>query len=351
MKPILKTSLLLGLFMLTSLVFTVFVGTLQQTSHQSNQANPKFGIKGLPYGRELSKEFQSIDKDYVYFDDRVLRIFTNNTKLNQDASLEVQSFMDVLPQGVNRVVALIPMAITYEPYVDSSLKMDSLTAINEIKQGLDESIQWINVDGLYAPKTDEYIYLRTDAFITTLGAYYIAQDFLVSKGIEQIPLAAYLEDRRTKIQGTYFFLEGANLLIEAEDNGIFYLLEGASNTQELTLRISSRETRTFKAPTISVSRRGLDVFVGGVISDSKLYGDGLEDSIIVIGDHSAKVLATWLTPYFKYVFVIDSAFYMKTKETFFELFELYQISDVILVQTIENRVNPGMNSRLKMLYE
>ncbi len=351
MRQVIKASLLLMLFIVTSLIFTVFVSTLQHNRLVATEVSPRYGIRGLPYGRELSQDIQRIDDRYVYFNDRILEIFVSDSTQNQEAIVRIQSFMDVLPAQVNRVLALIPMAITYESYVEDALKTGSLEAIAEIQQSLDESIQWIDVDRLYASNVDDYLYLRTDPRITTMGAYHIAQAFLQNKGIQPIPLEAYLEDRRTKIQGIYFYLEHADLIMGAEDNGIFYLLEGASNRQEITIRLGSGETRTYESPTISVSRRGLDVFIGGNLSDSKLYGDATGSSVVVIGDYSAKALGTWLTPYFEHVFVINSAFYTKSKEDFFKLFENYQISDVILIESIDNMIDSSMNSKLKMIYE
>jgi hypothetical protein len=348
-KPGIFIFLILIFFISVSLISTMFINYFNDIN-QSNQINgeSKYGIKGLPYGVELSSEVRLIDEKYVYFEDRVLEIYTNDSEVNKESIDRIQGFMDVIPDSVNKVVSIIPMAITYENL--ELYNRASIEAIAEIKNGIDEDIEWIDVDALFRPISDEYLYFRTDPRITSLAAYYIAKDFLNSKDIEIYPLDEYREDRRAKVFGIYAFLENANLTQVYEDNVIFYLLDGATNRQTVTIRMGD-ESISFESPTIALSRRGLDVFVEGNISDSIIYGDGLENSIIVIGDYSAKVLSTWLVPYYKNIIVINSAFYSKSKFDFFKLFEDYNISDIILIESILNIGDSSMNSKLKLISE
>lgn len=314
----------------------------------SNTEASKYGIKGLPYGVELSSEVRLIDEKYVYYDDRILEIYTNNTNVNKETINRIQEFMDIIPDTVNKVVSIIPMAITYEK-LDQYNKA-SIDAITEIRNGIDGNIKWIDVDSLFSPISDEYLYFRTDPRITSVAAYYIAEDFLKSKGIDIYPIDKYKEDRRVKVLGIYMFLENANLTQTYEDNVIFYQLDGATNKQTVTIR-TGEDSVTFDSPTIAISRRGLDIFVEGNISDSIIYGDGTENTIILIGDYSAKVLSTWLIPYYENIIVIDSAFYSKSKSDFFKLFEDYNISDIILIQSIFNIGDLSMNSKLELISE
>jgi len=319
-----------------------------QSQVNSNTEIPKYGIKGLPYGYELSSEVRLIDEKYAYFEDRIVEIYTNNSNVNRESINSIQKFMNVIPDNVNKFVSIIPMAITYEEL--EVYNKTSIEAITEIKNGINEDIEWIDVDSLFRPISDEYLYFRTDPRITSLGAYYIAKDFLTSKGIDLYPIDKYKEDRRVKLVGIYMLLENANLAQSYEDNVIFYLLDGATNKQIVTIR-EGDESISFESPTIALSRRGLDIFVEGNISDSIIYGDGLENSIIVIGDYSAKVLSTWLIPYYKNIIVINSAFYSKSKSDFFKLFEDYNVSDVILIESILSIGDPSLNSKLKIISE
>lgn len=329
-----------------SMILVSYFGKLDQGN--SNAGAPKYGVKGLPFGLELSNEVRLIDEKYVYYDDRILEIYTNNTNINKESINRIQEFMDVIPETVNKVVSIIPMAITYEKL--DQYNKTSIEAIVEIENGLDEDINWIDVDSLFRPISDEYLYFRTDPRITSIAAYHIAKDFLKSKGIRIYPLDEYREDRRAKVLGIYTFLENSKLTQEYEDNVIFYLLNGATNKQTVTIRTND-ESITFESPTIALSRRGLDVFIEGNISDSLVYGDGTKNSIIVIGDYSAKVLSTWLVPYYENIIVINSAFYTKSKTDFFKLFEDYNISDIILVESIFNIGDSSMNSKLKLISE
>lgn len=341
--------LILITFISISLISTMLINYLNEIN-QSNLINNelKYGIKGLPYGVELSSEVRLIDEEYVYYNDRILEIYTNNSSINKESINRIQAFMNVIPDTVNKVVSIVPMAITYEEL--DMYNKTSIEAITEIRNGLDADIKWIDVDSLFRPMSDEYLYFRTDPRITSVAAYHIAKDFLKTKGIEIYPLDEYKEDRRAKVFGIYTFLENSNLTQAYEDNVIFYLLEGATNKQTVTIRTND-ESITFESPTIALSRRGLDVFVEGSISDSIIEGDGLENSIIVIGDYSAKVLSTWFIPYYKNIIVINSAFYSKSKSDFFKLFEDYNITDIILIESILNIGDSSMNSKLKLIAE
>jgi hypothetical protein len=349
LKKSLINFLILILFITLSLLSMIVVNYLNTQSQAISITEiPKYGIKGLPYGYELSSEVRLIDEKYVYFEDRIVEMYTNNSNVNIESINSIQNFMNVIPDNVNKFVSIIPMAITYEEL--ELYNKASIEAITEIRNGINEDIGWIDVDSLFGPISEEYLYFRTDPRITSIGAYYIAKDFLKSKGIDIYPIDKYKEDRRTKVLGIYMYLENANLSQVYEDNVIFYLLDGATNKQKVTIRTGD-DSLTFESPTIAVSRRGLNVFVEGNISDSIIYGDGLENSIIVIGDYSAKVLSTWLIPYYKNIIVINSAFYSKSKSDFFKLFEDYNVSDILLIESVSNIGDSSMNSKLKLISE
>ncbi len=345
-RKILFSLLFLVIFIGISLFFTLMNNIINSAKQEESTTISKVGIKGLPYGVELSETIIFQDELYIYYDDRIVEKYFNDSNVNKQSINRIQSFFDVLPSKVNKYVSIVPMAITYEevePYSEASI-----LAMNEIKEGIDAN--WIDIHSVYQEKIDEYLYFRTDPRLTSLAAYYIAKEFLGSKGMEVIDINRYREDRRAKVSGIYMLLENSTLTSYYEDTVVSYFLDDSINHQLVTVR-NDDEVFTFESPTLAISRRGLDIFVEGSISDSILSGDGVENAIIVIGDYSAKVVSVWLTPYYENVIVINSAFYAKTKTEFFELFNEYKVTDVILVESISSIGDSSLNSKLKMIYE
>ena len=345
-KKLLFNLILLFVFLGISLFFTLTSNIINDNKQEELYTTNKIGIKGLPYGVELSDTIILEDDLYIYFDDRIVEKYNNDSRTNEESIERIQSFFNVLPENVNKFVSLIPMAITYEkvePYNETSI-----LAINTIYEELD--MNTIDIHSVYKEKKEDYLFYRTDPRITSLGAYYIAKEFLDLKGIEIININEYREDRRAKLFGIYMLLEKSTLSATYEDTVVSYFLDGSTNKQLVTVR-KDDEVLTYESPTIAISRRGVDVFVEGSISDSILYGDGNESSIIVIGDNSAKVVSTWLTPYYKHVIVINSAFYVKTRSEFFDLFNEYNVTDVLLVESISSIGDSSLNSKLSMMYE
>lgn len=345
-KKVLFSFLFLVIFIGLSLFFTLMNNMINDAKLEGLNPLPKIGIKGLPYGIELSETALFEDESYIYFEDRIVEKYTNDSIVNNESINRIQSFFNALPDKINKYVTLVPMAITYEkvePYNETSI-----LAINEIKEGID--VNWIDIHSVYKEKTDEYLFFRTDPRLTSLGAYYIAQEFLDSKGLEIIDINQYREDRRAKVSGIYMLLEKSTLSATYEDTVVSYFLDESMNKQLVTVRKDDK-VLTYESPSLAISRRGLDIFVEGSISDSILYGDGEDNSIIVIGDYSAKVVSVWLTPYYKNVIVINSAFYAKSKSEFFDLFNKYNVTDVLLVESISSIGDSSLNSKLKMIYE
>lgn len=340
--------ILLILFLGVSVLFTMVNNSMKPSSPENTIIEEKVGLKGLPYGVELSQTILLEDDLYIYYEDRIVEKYFNDSSINKESIERINLFFNSLPDSIHKTISLTPMAITYE---NVKVNQDSIEAQSEIKEGLNSNINWIDIHPIYESKKEEYLYFRTDPRITSLAAYYIAQEFLSTKGINIIPLSDYREDRRAKVSGIYMYLPGSPLNPSHEDTVVSYFLDGATNHQLVTTRKSDDVTETFESPTIAISRRGLDIFVESNLSDSILYGDGTDNTIIVIGDYNAKVVSTWLTPYYEHVIVINSAFYTKSQSEFFELFETYNITDVLLAESIKNIGDSSENSKLKRIYE
>lgn len=336
------------LFIGVSILFTMVNNAIKPTPPENTIVEEKIDIKGLPYGVELSQTVLLEDELYIYYEDRVVEKYLNDARINKESIERINSFFNALPDSVFKTISLTPMAITYESI---SGNQESIEALTEIKNGLNSKTNWIDIHSVYESKKDEYLYFRTDPRITSLAAYYIAQEFLLTKGIDINPLDQYREDRRAKVSGIYMYLPNTPLKQNHEDTVVSYFLDGATNHQRVTIRKEDDVTETFESPTIAISRRGLDIFVESNLSDSLLYGDGVDNTIIVIGDYNAKVVSTWLTPYYEHVIVINSAFYTKSKSEFFDLFQTYNITDVLLVESIRSIGDSSLNSKLKRIYE
>ena len=195
--------ILFVLFFSASVFFTMLHNWLNSSMKENLIEEEKIGVKGLPYGIELSNTLLLEDDLYFYYEDMIVEKYVNDSIRNNESILRINSFFNAMPESVNKVISLTPMVIAYEDVIGDE---SSIAALTQIKEGLNSNIKWIDIHPVYESKKDEYLFFRTDPRITSLAAYYIAKEFLSTKGITINPLENYHEDRRAKITGIYMLL-------------------------------------------------------------------------------------------------------------------------------------------------
>ena len=314
-------------------------------------AVPEYGIQGLGFGIELTQIPVKINTDYVHYSDRVLEVYHANDENKKNGMTFIESFMNVLPGSITKSLILVPTRIAYE---DEALKYsdDPLITIKAIQNGIDSNITTVDVDSVFQARKEEYLFYRTDGGWTSLGAYYVAEKYLETLGIEIIDINEYNAYMFENYVGIYYLLPDEMLGGDDTDYVGYYLKPEGENKEILTAKVDSDLYETYEAPTVALSRRGTNIFVAGQYSHAVLKGDGNNQrNLMVVGDSNAKVFSTWMTPYFENVYVINGAFYQNGKTGFGQIFKDYHITDMVMVESIDTIEDPSKNTKLRDLYK
>lgn len=326
--------LLVVVFSTAATIAQGYIVSKQQDTYILNtvSAQTEYGQDGKPDGQMLESVPSKITQDYVYYEDRVLTRYYYDSKSIDYTVDTLNMIFEWVPDDINKYLIAAPMRIAVEENIDTSDKEDSAKALDEICGRIKSGIYRINALNTLSEHSDEYIYFRTDKSWTSLGAYYVAEEFLSSKGIDIISLENYYDDMNIGYVGTLKYLEGAQSLRDYPDLVYFYTLKGSSNTQNITA-YDNNEYKEYSSPVIASSRGGTNVFIGAYYSHTIIEGDQKDaGSIIIIGDKNSKLFAPWLIPYYNKVILINPKFFNGDINKIAQMIQAYQIEDFLIIE-------------------
>lgn len=328
-------------------VFNVIRENEKLLEESQSDSETSFGVDGKKEGELLAAEPELVTEEYVYFEDRVLERFHYNANDIADSINVLSGMFNALPDSVNKHLMIAPMRICFEERGHEYGSGDVNRAIAEIYNAMPPDVKTLDVfSALYAHK-GEYLFFRTDHKWTALAAYYAAAEFCKSTGIKIKDIKEYQENRYN-YSGTLRALPDAQSLANHPDFISYYILHGATNKQTITDSKGSNQYLTYEAPAVALSRRGYDIFVGRYFSHSILHGDATNGrTLMIVGDDYSKPLATWLTPYYENVVLINSTFFYGGAQEFRQFFSEYQVSDFLFMEYAKNIGNGHINRKLR----
>lgn len=311
-----------------------------------------YGPDGKPGGEQLETQPALITKEYVYFKDRVLERFYYNSQDILQTSQAYNGIIAALPKNAKKYLMLVPSRIQFENTAYKVYSDDMIQAINKIYSGMQSEVITLNAAGALNKHKEEYLFFRSDHVWTALGAYYAAEEFCRNAGIRIKRIEEYQENRLENYLGTMSFLPNSTNLSKYPDYISYYILAGAANEQNITAyRPKEHKYLTYNSPTIAVSRRGYDIFIGSYFSHSVLSGDAKNGkTLLILGDESSKAFAPWLTPYFEKVVLVSQTNFNGGPKEFGQLFSEYGITDFLLMENAQNMGNSLINTEIERLY-
>ncbi|MGD9676948.1 MAG: DHHW family protein [Vulcanibacillus sp.] len=296
---------------------------------------------------KLTANPNSITEEYLYFDDRVLERYHYDENHILKSSEILSSAMNNLPEDINKYLMLVPMPISLESDEVRQYSDDLVGTIEEIYAKMPSDVVTLDVAGGLVEHKDEYIYFRTDHVWTALGAYYAADKFCQSAGIEIIGIEEYRMNRLDNYIGTMGILPNTESLWNNPDHVNYYILNDAANEQIITSRRSKSEYITYKSPMVAVSRGGYDTFIGAYYSHSILKGDATNGkTLMILGDQYSKAFTPWLTPYYTNIVLVSPSLFNGSSEEFWHLFTEYQITDFLIIEYGRYLGDSVMNKRI-----
>lgn len=223
---------------------------------------------------------------------------------------ELEMHMMLVPNAANIYKNRLPaLAVT----------ADQRKLIEDVRSGLGEEIDWIDVTKTMEEHRDEEIYYHTDHHWTTLGAYYAFQDAreqLKLADKEQIPMKAY---------GISNCFNGTLSAISGYQTGYkepiyIYLPEGEKSPQYVVNYVEEQKKTASLYDSSKLDERDqYGVFLGGnhaLVEIKTTLEQG--ERLLVVKDSYANCFIPFLVPYYREILVVDPRYYSGDLEKLIE---------------------------------
>ena len=182
--------------------------------------------------KPVIQEPVSIKGSLVLSGNRAMEIFTYGEKSADRYAAIVNKTAKAMPEGVKFYSLIAPTAVEFygtDSYTTG--KHSQLDAIKKVYAKMDAGVIKVDAYSAIAPKSDEYIYFRTDLHWTARGAYYAYTSFCKSAGLTAPELSAFPSHEIDGFVGSLYRTSQAEILKKNPDKvECFDLLVEATNT-------------------------------------------------------------------------------------------------------------------------
>lgn len=334
---------------LTGLDYLVNMDRKEDPVTRNVQAAKKdsYNQYGLPLDTELADQPFYEDETYIYYTDRLLKKFQYKENNLEMASIILEKMQGLVPEDVNQYCMLIPKRTAWE---DGNQEQKNLYSefLEKAEKTVPDKMEFLDILPILNEHSDEYLFFRTYNGWTARGAYYGSRLLCESMGVTPIELEGYEEHMYGTFKGadkqemSSIYAQNTEMYTKLDampsDPLFAYLLPGSKN-RALRVKLENGIEVTDKIQTFSKSRVGENAFIGSnqwalAEGDGK-DSDKKEDTALLLCDANGQLLVPFLTSYYKQVYVIDLVYNQFSIEQFKDIFQEYNISDVILSQSAD----------------
>lgn len=321
-------------------VFIIYIFSEPRRFSEEENRNlariPKFSIESVMDGR-YSKKFEKYVSDqfpgrnqlmgikfrtdrifgkndengvYICEDDYLIEKFIEPDMEKLNNKINVINEFSTKLENVKKYMMVIPNAITiHEDKLPKNAISDSQEVyINNIKDKLDEKINYIDTVDTLKEHSDEYIYYKTDHHWTTLGAYYSYLRLAEALSVEVNDGYYDIQTVTNDFYGTLSSKIGINY--GKGDSINVYIPKDYSD--EVVVKYEEEKK---KSPSLYNSEKLKEkdkytVFLEGnhplveISTTAKT-----NDKILIIKDSYANCFVQFLTPYFSEIVMVDPRYY------------------------------------------
>ncbi len=173
---------------------------------------------------EISQAEKPVEvvNDVLIIGTRAMEIYYGSEENAKAFAAILNKFAAKIDEDVNVYSMVVPKACAF--YISESKKYSkyagrSLRDINTLSGALSSAVTDVPIYSILESHKDEEIYYRTDHHWTGLGAYYAAEKFAQTAGVDFTPLSSYTKKVRTGYVGTMYKYTNysATLLNNPED--------------------------------------------------------------------------------------------------------------------------------------
>lgn len=356
-RPIEKVIYYLGAVVCVCIICLVSILPYNHMNIMDNDLEDKIVTSEQLYrndGTDLELETTpiSVDNKFVIFKDRILQRFTaNNNEIELDAKV-YNSILNMVPEKVNKYVMLVPMRIQYE----SSMKEYA----GNVDQGMNlfaskllDNTKYIDIREEFPTDGEHYLFFRTEPYWTAEGAYYGANAFFKHQGKQLEPLEKYETHVDSGFIGSLVYEANQEPDIDnsPRDKLYFYTSKQFVNKETICTRDINGQYVITNAPILSKTRVGLSAYIGEASFSHAILDSSVENgkTIVIFGDISAPIMASYFTDEYENVYVINQTWYQEDNELFLKIFDDYNVTDFLMVQSASKLGDELNRSRIRKI--
>ena len=198
----------------------------------------------------------------------------------------------------------------------------------------------------------EYIFYRTDHHWTSLGAWYVYEEWAKRAGFEPVGLDRYTEDVQEPFYGTLYYKARQNGKLRPDQ---VYTYDPPGDVH-LYLETEGKDSRDHLGFEQSVVTRvkGSDKYMAFLAGDHRLStfvnNDITDDSAcLIIKNSNGNPFCYYFTQHYRYVYVMDYRKY--THRTLTQFVDYYGVQDVVFCLSAGPAQSYGGNQLLKRIIQ
>lgn len=330
--------------------------TFSDVENRNLQSFPEFNVEKV-VDQQFQKEFQNYRNDQFILRDTWIHLKTkmelmmgkkelNGVYLGKDEQLfeeflptqdntSLQETMNAFAeqyskQKVSLMLVPNPIEILQEQLPYGVVTKSQSEYLNELKAGLDEKIQWIDMVEPLISHNSEYIYYRSDHHWTTLGAYYGFEQFAQAK-----KLKINAEEWTPTLVSNSFYgtLSGKSGYLASTPDEIYTYLPTQDTLKYVVKYIDTEEksTSVYKSENL-LKKDQYSLFLNGnhpiieIDTTSKF-----DKRLLILKDSYANSMIPFILPYYSKIIVIDPRYYNEELEN---VIEEDKITDILLLYNV-----------------
>lgn len=294
--------------------------------------------QGLEQEVTLSGTPVYTSEDTVIFTDRVLLRCSWDEDILRQYSKALQDFLSQVQNLDIRTYSMVmPLRIGFEEPFSQDAQYLELVGMEYEKMNRLEEELLSDLEGLCVPipvmqtlknHEQEYLFYRTDAAWTALGAYYAAREFLNSADMETFPIEDFWEYAQSGSTGILPIKYMADLEIMPSDRQYYYLLEDYN--PQINQVDGVGEIR--HSPMVSRSGACSGLFLGSGYDYCTFDGlSGNGRSLLIVGSPSSNAFASWMVSRFERISYLQLPYFNPEKFDFESLMKDLDVTDLLVI--------------------
>lgn len=334
-------------------------GTLESMLSEVSQAptptpepTPTPAPSAAPERDITGKEVQALDSmvivgdcgyDYYKFNTDIATSYINSmNKAAESASGKAQVYSMILPSAVD---IMLPLSFLNE-YAEQTSDQDKATQY--IFSKMSDEIHKISLFAPLKAHCDEDLYFRTDNHLTSLGAYYVYEQWAQNKGVTPLALSDCEKKEYEGFVGNLYERSQNSAISEPETLLVY---EPKAN---LSLQIQEdgemRDWSVFVDVTDYGTAYKYSTFLGGSHSYAEITNNDLSDgsACVLVIDSNGTPLAPYIATHYQTTYVIDYRDYTGSAAS---LAEEKGASDIIYFTSIVATSSESLSGSLSAVVE